>query len=147
MAKGYRRTQHGYNYSRQKYPFSVFKPIAAGFFREKVTIQRPVNARPDGQGGVNQQWADLATVWARIQTINDSASGNIEKFEEMQIKYQQHFSVMIRYGGVVPIDTSYRLLYTGPTNITQVLQIIAVVDLDVLRWQMNLYCREGGNIG
>jgi head-tail adaptor len=106
-----------------------------------------VQIRPDGQGGVNEQWADLATVWARIETIKDSAHANIEKFEEMQVKYQQHYSITLRYRTVTPIDTSYRILYSPTTDITRVFNIIAVVNLDVLSWQTNLYVREGGNIG
>jgi head-tail adaptor len=134
---------------RPPYPYSVFKPISAGFFRQRIVIQTPVLSRRDGQGGYNEQWADLATVWGRIETIKDSASGNIEKFEEMQIKYQQHYSVTIRWGQPKPILTSYRLLYTSihNNNETKVLAIVAVVNLDVVNWQVNLYCREGGNIG
>ncbi len=76
--------------TRPRYPYSVFKPIPAGFMRDRIVIQRAVYAPADGQGGLNEGWVDLGTVWARIQTIKDSAHGNIEKFEEQQIKYQQH---------------------------------------------------------
>ncbi len=147
--KEYESSKYGYAYHRPKYPYSVFKPIPAGFFRQRVEIQQPVLIKPDGQGGVNEQWGTLAVVWARIQTISDSAHGNIEKFEEMQLKYQQHYSVTLRYGRVIPIDTSYRLLYTSATDptLTRILQIVSVVNLDMVNWQVNLYCREGGNIG
>jgi head-tail adaptor len=40
-----------------------------------------------------------------------------------------------------------RILYYDAAGMTRILQIIAVVTLDVVNWQMNLYCREGGNIG
>lgn len=143
-------SKYGNTYPAQgKYPYSVFKPIPAGFFRQRIVIQRPVQIRPDGQGGVNEKWADLATVWARIETMKDSAHSNIEKFEEMQVRYQQHYSITIRWGRVNPIDTSYRVLYTSGTDpaFTRVFNIIAVVNLDVINWQVNLYVREGGNIG
>lgn len=159
MATYKHNSKYGNTYPAQgKYPYSVFKPIKAGFFRQRITIQQPVLTLPDGQGGVNEQWADLATIWARIETIKDNAHGNIEKFEEMQIKYQQHYSILLRWGLPTPILDSYRILYTSPNNnalstnidfqgFTRVFGIISVVNLDVVNWQYNLYCREGGNIG
>lgn len=156
--RGYTNDRYGYAYHQPKYPYSVFKPIPSGFFRQRITIQQPVLIRQDGQGGNYEQWADLATVWARIQTVSDSVQGNIEKFEEMQIKYQQHYSVLIRWGLPTPILTSYRILYTSPNNnalstsitnqgVTRILAITSIVNLDVTNWQYNLYCREGGDIG
>lgn len=125
---------------------SVFKSLKAGEFRDRVQIQRPVLARGDGQGGYNEQWADLATVWACVHTISASAAGNIEKFEEMQLKYQQHYDITIRYGLPEPIDNSYRIIYRKNGQV-KVLAIISVVNLDMLNWEIDLRCREGGNIG
>lgn len=128
-------------------PANIIPIIAAGTFRQRVTIQRPVLARGDGQGGFYEQWADLATVWARIETTSDSHGRNREKFQDKQLRYQEHFNVCLRYGNVVPIETSFRLLYTGPSAITQILQIVSVENVSVVNWEVTLYCREGGNIG
>ena len=49
---------------------SVFKPIKAGFMRDRVTIQVPQITQPDGGGGGIYGWSDVVTLWARVVTDN-----------------------------------------------------------------------------
>lgn len=64
--------------------------VSIGDLRYRVTIQRPI-AGSDGQGGHPKSWADVATVWAAI----DSLSGR-EYFYAQQIRAEATHRVTIR---------------------------------------------------
>lgn len=41
----------------------------AGKLRDRITIKRETNT-PDGTGGYDRSWAELATVWANVTSLN-----------------------------------------------------------------------------
>lgn len=43
----------------------MLKPITASDLTERITIQQEIRV-PDGMGGDELTWQDLATVWARV---------------------------------------------------------------------------------
>lgn len=116
----------------------IFKPIQAGRMRQRVTIEVP-GLSEDGIGGGVREWSQLATVWASIRSVSPMAFANIKQFEEEQLRYRQHFNVMLRYGPT--ITTDMRLIYKN-----RILWIWSIVNMDVLNWQVNLWCWEGPSI-
>lgn len=121
-----------------------YPPLFAGTFRDKLTIQKQVLVPNDSGGfggGVwasDEGWEDVKTVWARIQSINPTAFVDEKQWRDKQFLYQQWFAITLRYGA--PLDTNMRLLYKG----TRKFIIYSIVDRDLLRWETNLFCREGG---
>jgi SPP1 family predicted phage head-tail adaptor len=112
------------------------KPIKAGQLRDLVTIQKPVYSE-DGGGGSPTNWETVGTAWARVRTIPASSFGNIEQFEMGQLRYVQHFNVQLRFD--IEIENEWQLLYREKK-----LRVISVVNVDVMDWTTELYCREGG---
>ena len=41
----------------------------AGALRDRITIKRETNT-PDGSGGYDRSWSELATVWANVTSLN-----------------------------------------------------------------------------
>ena len=60
--------------------------ITAGEFRFLVTVQRPTNT-PDGSGGFDVVWSDVATFYAQITDVQgdeqygDSSTGRVRSFQ------------------------------------------------------------------
>jgi SPP1 family predicted phage head-tail adaptor len=60
--------------------------ITAGEFRFLVTVQRPTNS-PDGSGGFDVVWNDVATFYAQItneqgsETYGDGPTGRVRTFQ------------------------------------------------------------------
>jgi SPP1 family predicted phage head-tail adaptor len=118
---------------------SIIPVVAAGTFRDKVDIQVP-NLVPDNRGGGVYNWSTIATVWARVETIDRSSYigyVNKERFEEGQLMGRRHFMITIRYGP--PVTTVMRLIYRGKD-----LEIESVINKDELNWELMLFCRELG---
>jgi SPP1 family predicted phage head-tail adaptor len=47
--------------------------LAAGSLRQRVTIRRQQRAA-DGQGGYTTSWADVATIWAKVDGLDGRES-------------------------------------------------------------------------
>lgn len=122
---------------------SIFPPVPAGLFRQRVIIEEP-DITADTIGGYTggewmgaTGWTTVATVWAAIHTINPTAFADQKQFRDKQYLTQQWFNVMLRYRG--GIGTNMRLNWNN-----RYLSIFSVVNTDELNWQTVLYCREGG---
>jgi SPP1 family predicted phage head-tail adaptor len=108
--------------------------MRSGRLRFRVTIQQPTLI-PDGMGGGESAWNDVATVWADVTTTNGNS--NMESFTGNQFRTIQYFNVKMRYRN--DLTTKMRLLYYG-----RVLEILSIVNFDERKKEINLYCKEGG---
>lgn len=122
---------------------SVIPILPAGHFRQRVVIQEP-DLTPDPIGGYSggqwmeaAGWDDVATVWAYIQTVNPKDFRDHKQFRDKQYLEQQWYLVTIRYRG--GIGTNMRLSWNG-----LYFSIFDVVNTDVVNWEIQMFCREGG---
>ena len=120
------------------YKPSVIPPIDAGTLRQKITIQ-VASLVQDSRGGGVYQWSDVATVWAQIKTYTAADFRNREQFQESQLRAKNEFLITIRYTPDT-ITTAMRVIWNGFN-----LEILAITNVDVLNWTMELYCREEGS--
>jgi SPP1 family predicted phage head-tail adaptor len=109
----------------------------AGLLRQRITIQVP-SLVSDNRGGGVYQWSDVATVWAQIKTYTASDYRNREQFQESQLRAKNEFLITMRYTPDT-ITTAMRVLWNGFS-----LEILAITNIDVLNWTMELYVREEG---
>lgn len=115
---------------------SVFKPIQAGFMRERITIEKPQIIQPDGGGGGEYGWSIVAKVWAQVRTDNSFFTGrNSSYLQEAQMMGRQIYSITIRYNK--PLTTDMRVILRGKE-----LLIKSIVNVDVLSWTVQLICEE-----
>lgn len=127
------------NNSPSSKPSSIIPNVQAGIYRDKVDIQVP-DLVPDNRGGGVYNWSTIATVWARVETVNRSSYigyVNKERFEEGQLMGRRHFMIRIRYGP--PVSTVMRIIYKGMD-----LEIESVINVDELNWEVMLFCKELG---
>lgn len=118
---------------------SVFKPIAAGFMRDRITLQVPQITEPDGGGGGIYGWSDVESVWAQVQTDNNFFSyRNSSYLQEAQVAGRQIYTIIIRYNK--PLTTDMRVLFRN-----RGLQIKSIVNVDALSWTVQLICEEERN--
>lgn len=118
---------------------SIFKPIQAGFMRERITIQTPQIVQPDGGGGGEYGWHTVIKVWAQVRTDNSFFSGrNSSYLQEAQMMGRQIYSITIRYNK--PLTTDMRVILRGKELI-----IKSIVIIDALSWTVQLICEEYAN--
>ncbi|WP_134705096.1 head-tail adaptor protein [Ammoniphilus sp. YIM 78166] len=132
--------------------------------RERVAIQK-VTRVPDGQGGFEEIWEDIATVWAHIEAVFNVTQTKEANIGEQKKPVQTH-RVRIRYfNGLSPdkgMTPDKRLLwiqhYAGPTlssdsvldedyvlqgtPFARILEPRSVIDEDGRRRYMLLFCDE-----
>ena len=101
----------------------------AGELRQRITFQQPVKAE-DGYGGHVVTWANLVSVWARVEPI----SGR-EYFEAHKIQAEVTHRVKVRW--LVTVNKSMRILYGE-----RVLEIESIIDIDERRKFLEIFCRE-----
>jgi SPP1 family predicted phage head-tail adaptor len=88
--------------------------MPAGPYRHRVIIQS-FTAVSDGMGGWEETWADLATVWARVEALKGE-----EYFAAAQMQNSVSHRVTMRYRA--DLTPSHRLIFEGRTlNIEAVL--------------------------
>lgn len=120
-------------------PANIFPTINAGTFRQRIEIQTPTLV-PDNRGGGVYNWSTIASVYARVETV-DKASYvgyvNWERFEEGQLLGRKNYIITIRYG--TPVTTDMRVIYNGKN-----LEIQSVINVDELNWMVMMYCKELG---
>lgn len=97
--------------------------------RQRVTIQA-VSGASDGQGGISETWADVATVWASIEPMSD-----YERFQAQQLQTNTTHKVMIRYYS--GLTTKHRLLFGS-----RVFNIKGILNLNEENAFMQLKCVE-----
>jgi SPP1 family predicted phage head-tail adaptor len=61
--------------------------MRAGELRHRVTIQQATTAR-DGFGAEVETWADLATVWAKVETVSGTETIGPEQLETATLTHQ-----------------------------------------------------------
>lgn len=138
MSRGGLRGCCGSRNSGSSKAVNIIPIMPAGLFRQRVTIQVP-NLTPDGRGGGVYNWSDVATVWAEIKTYSASDFRNREQFQESQLRAKNEFLITMRYTPDT-ITTAMRVLWNGMD-----LEILAITNVDVVNWVVELYCREEGN--
>jgi SPP1 family predicted phage head-tail adaptor len=110
--------------------------MKAGRLRHRVTIQQQT-ITPDGMGGGNETWSNVATVWADVTTSQGNIGMNMEAVVSDQTRTVNMFRVRIRYRS--GIGTNMRLLHRG-----RVLEVLSIANIDERNREMILLCREGG---
>jgi SPP1 family predicted phage head-tail adaptor len=81
--------------------------MPAAPFRHRVTIQGFTSVS-DGMGGWEQTWADLATVWARVEALKGE-----EYFAAAQMQNSVSHRVTMRYRA--DLTPTHRLVFEGRT--------------------------------
>jgi SPP1 family predicted phage head-tail adaptor len=104
--------------------------MKSGRIRHRVTIQRFVQSEDDGIGGTVGNWKDIATIWAKVTPLSSK-----DVLISQQLKNNATHEVEIRYR--IDINAKMRLLYRG-----RVLDNISIRDIDELRKEIRLLCRE-----
>lgn len=99
--------------------------------RERATLQAPVRT-PDGAGGADVSWSDVATVWASVMVLSGRERPAGERMEA-----RRRLQVLIRYRSDVTPDM--RLMWQG-----RVLDIRTLCDIDGKRHMLLIDCEEGG---
>lgn len=110
--------------------------MRAGKLRHRVTIQRERGEGdpghvPDGEGGYELAWIDVATVWASVRPLSVK-----EQTFAAQLQYSRTHEVKLRWRN--GLTAAHRLLFKGrPLNIR------GVSVLDEIRHEQVLQCEEG----
>ena len=81
--------------------------MPAAPYRHRVTIQA-VTLIFDGMGGWEETWADLATVWARVEALKGE-----EYFAAAQMQNSVSHRVTMRYRA--DLTPTHRLIFEGRT--------------------------------
>lgn len=101
----------------------------AGELRERITVQR-VSTTRDDMGGLIETWADLATLWARVE---QASSG--EQFRRQQAGATAAWTVTVRWrGDLRPAD---RISWRGRS-----FEIVALENPDLRRRFLAIACNE-----
>jgi SPP1 family predicted phage head-tail adaptor len=109
------------------------KAARIGELKHRIQIQRETQ-EPDGQGGQEVSWSDVATVWAKIEPVSAS-----ERLYTRQIQYQRTHKVIIRYlaGLTDDVNNNYRFLFDGRT-----FQIKGIYKLDEDKFWLKIDAEE-----
>ncbi|MBX3492411.1 MAG: phage head closure protein [Parvibaculum sp.] len=105
--------------------------MSAGAMRERVTLQAPVRT-PDGAGGADVTWNDVATVWASVMALSGRERPAGERMEA-----RRRLQVLIRYRS--DVTAAMRLVWQG-----RALDIRTMCDIDGKRHMLLIDCEEGG---
>lgn len=106
--------------------------VQPGEMTERVVIQSETRTA-DGQGGFTITWSDVATVWAKVESVSGreaSAAG--------QVEWTQRYRIWIRKRS---IDPAHRVKWS--TNGDVVLNIREIHDQGG-RWQYLMIVAERG---
>jgi SPP1 family predicted phage head-tail adaptor len=99
--------------------------------RERVTLEAPLRV-PDGAGGADIGWSEVATLWARVET---RGGGEVPAGERLEARRRLEVTIRFR----ADVTPAMRLVWRGA-----VLDIRAVADSDGRRRFLTLDCVEGG---
>jgi SPP1 family predicted phage head-tail adaptor len=63
-----------------------------GELRERITIRRQSNTKNEQTGGLTRSWADVASVWAKVRSIDgrEAVIGGV-------LQGIAHFEITVRY--------------------------------------------------
>ncbi|MDJ1464942.1 phage head closure protein [Nitratireductor sp. GZWM139] len=82
---------------------------AIGELNRRVTLQEP-RSISDGQGGEEDGWVNVATVWARIEDLR-----GLERVEAARLASIVTSHIHIRYRS--DVDSSWRIVWGSTTNV------------------------------
>lgn len=104
--------------------------IAPGEFNRRITLQSRSGVK-DSFGQQALSWADVATLWARIEPVSGreaviAGAINAEITHQIRIRHR------------LGVNASMRALYGS-----RVFNILAVVEPDMAHIALDLYCSEG----
>lgn len=80
---------------------------ASGRLKSRVTLQQPV-LTPDGGGGYERAWEDVADVWAEIAPF-EARTTQMETLQDMRLQSRLTHRITLRYRAGVTADQ--RILY------------------------------------
>lgn len=98
-----------------------------GQLKDRITIQNYVRT-PDGYGGYDETWQDIATVWANIKPLRGR-----EFFQAQQIQSEITHKITIRYRN--DIDKTCRVKYNSKT-----FDIKSIIDIDNKHRFLEIMC-------
>lgn len=105
--------------------------MRAGQLRERVTLQAPLRT-PDGAGGADIGWSEVATLWARVEA---QGGGELPAGERLEARARLEVTIRFR----ADVTPAMRLVWRG-----RALDIRASADSDGRRRFLTLDCMEGG---
>jgi len=107
----------------------MYQRPSSGDLNRRITLET-LSTTPDGSGGVESTWTNLATVWAQV-----TPKGGSEKLHGDQLTPTITYDVTIRYRK--DVDASMRVSYEG-----RKLRINGVIDNAEQHRFLSLSCDE-----
>lgn len=98
--------------------------------RHRITIQSFTKVA-DGQGGYTTTWADVKTVWAKIENVT-----GVEKVFAQRLDTNYDHKITIRY--TTGISPKMRIVFDS-----RIFQIHSVSKVDERRWFTEILAIEG----
>lgn len=104
--------------------------VSASELRHRVTFQDKT-VTPDGAGGQTEEWAVVASAWAKIEPVK-----SYERFVALQTETHVSHKITIRYNPIV--TTAKRILFDG-----RVFDITGVINVNEDNVAMVITAMEG----
>lgn len=104
--------------------------LPAGKFSQRVTLQQASRVK-DAAGATSDAWADVATLWARVEPLRGK-----EYFAGDQMQEAVDYRVTIRHRSGV--DRTMRVMWRGNP-----LDVVSVIDVNASRKTLELMCISG----
>lgn len=103
-----------------------------GNLRHRVTFQTPT-ATPDAYGDPIQSWADIDTVWARIEP-----TAGVERYSSMHHQGEVDHRVLCRYhSGLASLNVEDRVKFGS-----RYFDIKSIKNTDERDIQLEIFCKE-----
>ena len=108
--------------------------ITAGELKHRILFESETTTG-DGSGGFISTWAEVATVWAKVQN-----GGGREKAEAMQLKPQTDYVLTVRYRSdmLAPAGQKMRATVEG-----RLCNITSVEDIELAKRWLKIKCTAG----
>lgn len=103
--------------------------MSPGELRRRMVIRQVSRAR-DAVGGQVDTWADLATVWAKVEAVSAS-----ERYWRQQTTAQASHKITIRYR--TDVTTKMRIAYGA-----KLFEVRGITDVDDARAWLEIACDE-----
>jgi len=111
--------------------------IAAGTLRNRITIQRQIEAQAS-DGSLTPTWQSDYTVWASIKP-----SDGREKFDGQQVTAEVTHEIRIRAPSKpIPINSKHRVVFKD-----RIFHVSSIVNVDEMSVELILMCVEGAPDG
>ncbi|MFZ5913631.1 MAG: phage head closure protein [Pseudomonadota bacterium] len=103
-----------------------------GGLRQRVKLQRRIST-PDGGGGADSGWADIAEVWAEV-----TPTGGREAQQGMRLASLNSYRVRLRFRA--DVSTADRMLFDG-----RILNIRSLINMASRGRWLECVCEEGAD--